>query len=117
MDLQAHSSSAACVVLNNVVKLRGGALGEQVMSHLSVVTAIYLIVIIIAICSVQNSYVRNEDLESHLVVYLNLQTVLFPRDIIRCCLYSLDSLYMWLFRYRLGKHFIISLLLWMINSC
>ena len=30
VDSQAHSSSAACVVLNNIVKLRGGSLGEQV---------------------------------------------------------------------------------------
>ncbi|CAI8027043.1 Maestro heat-like repeat-containing protein family member 1 [Geodia barretti] len=30
VDSQAHSSSAACVVLNNIVKLRGGSLGEQI---------------------------------------------------------------------------------------
>ena len=30
VDYQAHSSSGACVVLNNIVKLRGGTLSEQV---------------------------------------------------------------------------------------
>ena len=30
VDYQAHSSSGACVVLNNIVKLRGATLGEQV---------------------------------------------------------------------------------------
>ena len=30
VDYQAHSSSGACVVLNNVVKLRGSVLSEQV---------------------------------------------------------------------------------------
>ena len=30
VDSQTHSSSGACVVLNNIVKLRGGALSEQV---------------------------------------------------------------------------------------
>ena len=30
VDFQGHSSSGACVVLNNVIKLRGSALNEQV---------------------------------------------------------------------------------------
>lgn len=30
VDYQAHSSSGACVVLNNMVKLRGSVLSEQV---------------------------------------------------------------------------------------
>lgn len=30
VDFQAHSSSGACVVLNNIVKLRGSTLSEQV---------------------------------------------------------------------------------------
>ena len=30
VDFQGHSSSGACVVLNNIIKLRGSALSEQV---------------------------------------------------------------------------------------
>ena len=31
VDYQPHSSSGACVVLNNIVKLRGSVLSEQVI--------------------------------------------------------------------------------------
>lgn len=34
IDFQPHSSSGACVVLNNIVKLRGTALKDQVLLSL-----------------------------------------------------------------------------------
>jgi len=33
VDYQGHSSNGACVVLNNIVKLRGSALSDQVCVH------------------------------------------------------------------------------------
>ena len=37
VDSQAHSSSGACVVLNNIVKLRGATLSEQVTTGMLLV--------------------------------------------------------------------------------
>ena len=34
LDKQPHSSSGACVVLNNIIKLRGPALSDKVSPHL-----------------------------------------------------------------------------------
>ena len=58
VDSQAHSSSAACVVLNNIVKLRGSSLGEQV--HVYTLQSVHL-----PLCE-YNGFRRNEVIESHL---------------------------------------------------
>ncbi len=40
VDYQGHSSSGACVVLNNILKSRGTALKDQVSGHSAVVVSV-----------------------------------------------------------------------------